>query len=132
MDTNPKINIGHHATINNKTPVQVPEKFGDIWHVDIGFGPSKVIGGARYCLFFVDRKKQYKHVFPLKNLKEDLLLAMRKFITKVGSHHIGRLYTNFNEKIIGGDVWKVLDKEHIPIAAAPPRHQSENSLVECH
>ena len=136
MDTNSKINIGHHATINNKkgskTSVQVPEKFGDVWHVNIGFRSSKAIGGAPNCLFFIDRKTQYKHVFPLKILKEDLLLAMHKFITKVGCHHIGRLYTDFDEKNNWGDVQKLLDEEHIPITAAPRRCQSENGLMKYH
>lgn len=136
MDSNPRIDLGEHATLSNtrrsKKSVPLPSKYGDIWHIDIGFGPSKAIGGARYCLFFVDRKTQYKHVFPLKNLKDDLLLTMRKFITKVKRQNIGEFYTDFDEKIIGGDVRKLLDEEHINITAAPPRRQSENGLVESH
>ena len=57
---------------------------------------------------------------------------MRKFITKVSCHHIEQLYTDFDEKIIGEDVRKLLDEEHINITAVPPRCQSENGLVESH
>ena len=87
-DASPAINPGQTATMHNLKRSQkktaLPANFGDIWHVDIGFGPSKAIGGARYCLFFVDNKTRYKHVFPLLNLTDSLLSGMRKFITKVG------------------------------------------------
>ena len=123
-DHSPKTSPGQTATMNNtkrpQTQVKLPSKFGDIWHVDIGFGPSKAIGGARYCLFFVDSKTCYKHVFPLQNLTDNLVTAMNKFITKVGRAHIGELLTDFDEKLIGGEVRKLLDDEHIPISAAPP------------
>ena len=119
-------------TRRSKKKVNIPSRFGAIWHVDIGFGPSKAIGGTRYCLFFVDHKTCYKHVFPLQNLTDNLVEAIRKFITKVGRTHIGEILTDFDEKLIGGDVRKLLDEEHIPISAAPPRCQSQNSLVESH
>ena len=120
-----KINPGQTATMHNlkrsQKKVSLPTKYIDIWHVDIGFGPSKAIGGARYCLFFVDNKTRYKHVFPLLNLTDSLVNGMQKFITKVGRQHIGEILTDFNEKIIGGEVRKLLEKEHIPISFAPPR-----------
>ena len=135
-DSSPRINPGQTTTMHNlkrsQKKTSLPTKFGDIWHVDIGFGPSKAIGGAQYCLFFVDNKTRYKHVFPLLNLTDSLLHGMRKFITKVGRQHIGEILTDFDEKIIGGDVRKLLDEEQIPISAAPPRRQSQNGLVESH
>ena len=135
-DVSPAIPSGATATIpstkRSTSPVPIPPTFGAVWHVDIGFGPSKAIGGARYCLFFVDRATRFKYVFPLKDLTSDLSNAMRQFITAVGRPNIGELHTDFDEKIIGGPVRTLLNEHSIPILAAPPRRQSQNGLVERH
>ena len=59
-DRNPSVFKGEHATMASTSrstqSTTMPQNFGDCWHVDIGFGPGKAIGGARYCLFFVDKK----------------------------------------------------------------------------
>ena len=41
QDSNPQIDIREHATIKNaqksKKPVKLPDNYGDVWHIDIGF-----------------------------------------------------------------------------------------------
>ena len=84
-DRNHTVSKGEHAnmptTSRSKTTTTTPERFGDCSHVGIGFGPAKAIKEGRYCLFFVDKKTRFKHVFPLKDLTTNLLSAMHKFIT---------------------------------------------------
>ena len=132
-DYSPKKDIGEHATMDanrrSKTIDSRKYKYGDVWHVDIGFGPSLAIGGAKYCMLFVDKSTRESHVFKLQNLTQ-VHLAMQQFITKVGRSYVGELRTDFDHKIIGGKCRELLNRENIPIKAAPPRRQSQNGLVE--
>ncbi len=115
----------------NKVPLQPPPKFSDIWHMDIGFGPCTAIGGVRYTLLLVDKYSKYKFVYGLKNLNDSILNAMKKFITDVGVKP-KLIRTDFDYKLMGGDVASFLTDEKVRIESAPPKRQDENGLVERH
>ena len=57
FDRNPTLNPGESASLRaadrNKIPSPLPERAGDLYHCDIGFGPTRAIGGASYCLTLV-------------------------------------------------------------------------------
>ena len=55
-------------------------------------------------------KTRYKHISPLQNLTDNLVNAMQKFIYQVVQANIGEPLTDFDEKLIGGEVKKLLDK----------------------
>lgn len=44
------------------SPSSLPNKYSDIWHMDIGHGPCTAIGGARYTLLLVDKSTRFKFV----------------------------------------------------------------------
>ena len=79
----PILSRGETATLpksnSNHSPVARPNKVGDVFHYDIGYGHGRAIGGIHYVLFLVYRKTRIKYVFGLKNLEHDtILLQMKK------------------------------------------------------
>ena len=133
FDRNPTLNPGEIASLRaadrNKNPSPLPERPGDLYHCDIGFGPTRAIGGALYCLTLVDAKTRHTFIYPLKNLTSDLVNQFKQFITDVEGM-CNEIRTDFDQKIIGGKVKDYLLNEHIKISAAPPRQQHKNGLVE--
>jgi hypothetical protein len=129
------IDPGKVASINamrrNNTPSDRPPKYGDIWHMDIGFGPDTSIGGVRYTLLLVDKFSRYKFIYGLKNLTSSLKEAMQKFLLDCGTKPV-LIRTDFDYKLMGGEVAKLLTEEQIQVESAPPYHQSQNRLVERH
>jgi hypothetical protein len=99
--------------------------------MDIGFGPCTAIGGIKYTLLFVDKKSRYKLVYGLKNLKSSLLKAMKKFLTDCGTKP-SILRTNFDSKLMGGQVGDLLESNKIKVQSSPPYRQHQNGLVERH
>eukprot|EP00957_Ditylum_brightwellii_P004578 347976-Ditylum_brightwellii.AAC.1 len=78
MATLPKSN-------SNKSPVQKPQEFGEVFHYDIVHGAGTAIGGYRYVLWLVDRASRYIFEYPLKSLKEtELLRAVKLFKRDLG------------------------------------------------
>ena len=79
--------IGPVTTIDkkreNKQPLPRPQQFGNTFHIDIGYGTGKAIGGITHCLFLVDRATRKKYIYPLKNLTSSLMRAMRKFLKDI-------------------------------------------------
>jgi deoxyuridine 5'-triphosphate nucleotidohydrolase len=134
-DKNPAIPEGSTATIRSKnrntTPLEIPPNVGDVWHLDIGYGPRSAIGGVKYTLMAVDRHSRYKLVYGLKNLRSSLLKAMKQFLRDCGPKP-KLLRTDFDHKIMGGDVAELLLQNNIPIQASPPYRQHQNGLVERH
>jgi dUTPase len=129
----PFLDPGDTATMNSKrrntstsTP---PPNYSDIWHIDIGYGPCTSIGGVKYVLFTVDKFSRYKLCYGLKNLKGSLLDAIKRFV-----HDIGvapkLIRTDFDSKLIGGNVETFLINEKIKIESSPPYRQHQNGLVE--
>jgi hypothetical protein len=133
QDRNPTITPGQTATMNssrrNTTPLPIPQHVGDVWHLDIGYGPKTAIGGIKYTLLAVDRHSRYKLVYGLKNLRGSLLQAMKMFLRDCGLNP-KLLRTDFDRKIMGGEVAKHLLDQNIPIQSSPPYRQHQNGLVE--
>ena len=128
---NPTLNPCEIASLRhrNKTPSPLPERAGDLYHCDIGFGPTRAIGGASYCLTLVDAKSRHTFIYPLNNLTTDLVSQFQQFITDVEGM-CNEIRTDFDQQIIGGKVKEYLLKEQIKLSAAPPRHQHKSGLVE--
>ena len=133
-DVPPLSDEGHTATMRsrrrNTTPSSTENlQYSDIWHVDIGFGPTTAIGGIRYCLMLVDKATRLKRIYPLKNLTTSIQRALQRFVTEVGVKP-KLLRTDFDKKIIGSAARDYLDEQNIPIQSAPPKRQHQNGLVE--
>jgi hypothetical protein len=134
-DKSPRIDSGETASMKssrrNTTPLKIPENIGDVWHIDIGFGPCASIGGYKYTLMAVDRRSRYKLIYGLKNLKTSLLKAMQCFLRDCGPTP-KLLRTDFDYKIMGGKVGDLLRENKITIQSSPPYRQHQNGLVERH
>ena len=133
-DVPPLSDEGHTATMRSRRRNTTPStthhlKYSDIWHVDIGFGPTTAIGGIRYCLMLVDKATRMRRMYPLKNLTTSIHRAFQKFLTDVGVKP-KLIRTDFDKKIIGSTAKDLLDNNFIPIESAPPKRQHQNGLVE--
>ena len=133
LPRDPAIDPGEYASMKksrkstNNPTVRAP---GENWHVDIGFGPCTAIGGIKYTLYFVERATRTQRIYPLANLKTSLLEGFRKFRRDCGSTKPHTIYTDFDPKLIHGNVSTFLLSENINILAAPPERQHQNGLVE--
>ena len=105
-------------------------KPGENWHVDIGFGPCTAIGGIKYSLYFVERATRTQRIYPLANLTSSLLTGFQKFRRDCGKSTPTTIYTDFDPKLIQGQVSEFLLGQNIHILAAPPERQHQNGLVE--
>jgi deoxyuridine 5'-triphosphate nucleotidohydrolase len=135
LPRNPVLDPGETATKSaaprNTTPSETPEQMRKIWHIDIGFGPCNAIGGIKYTLLAVNKKTRTNLVFGLKNLTTSLLHAMQEFLLTCGpTPEIIR--TDFDAKLIRGEVKQFLLSKQITIQASPPYRQHQNGLVERH
>merc|ERR1712194_616455 len=84
------LSLGSYATIpksrRGKSIDRRACKYLDKVHVDIGFGDTIAIGGARYVLVFVDRATRFNWVFALKTLsKSDIKEAFDLFRSEAGA-----------------------------------------------
>jgi hypothetical protein len=133
LDKNPTLDPGETASLRaanrNKDKSPLPDNIGDVYHCDIGFGPTKAIGGVMYTLMFVDKKTRHKFVYPLENLTSDILTQVKQFLIDVNGI-CKAIRTDFDMKLIGGRVKEFLIEKQIDIDAAPPRQQHKNGLVE--
>jgi deoxyuridine 5'-triphosphate nucleotidohydrolase len=134
-DQSPKLDPGETASMKssrrNTQPLEIPANIGDVWHLDIGFGPCPSIGGYKYTLMAVDRHSRYKLIYGLKNLKASLLEAMKSFLCDCGPKP-KLIRTDFDYKIMGGKVGDLLKDQKITIQSSPPYRQHQNGLVERH
>jgi hypothetical protein len=135
QEKSPQLNPGETASMRssrrNTTPLSIPDNIGDVWHLDIGYGPCPAIGGIKYTLLAVDRHSLYKLVYGLTNLKVSLLKAMKQFLRDCGNTP-KLLRTDFDHKIMGGKVGDLLLDNKIPIQSSPPYRQHQNGLAERH
>ena len=136
VDKNPEIDEGEVATLHsrrkNKTLSETTHlKQGEVFNMDIVYGPTVAIAGIKYALILIDRKTKRKFIYGIKNLRESIQNALRQFITDIGT--TPRLIrTDFDHRLIGGATRKMLLKKNIKIQAAPPRRQHQNGLIERH
>ena len=87
LEKSPFIDPGEVASMNakksNKTPLPIPSKYSDVWHLDIGFGPCTSIGGMKYILMAVDCFSRYKLCCGLKKLTTSHLEAIKRLVRDV-------------------------------------------------
>lgn len=66
------LEIGDVAIIKksrrNKIPINRPTKFFRRVHMDIGYGDCNAIGGAKYCILFVDQATRANIIFMMCGL----------------------------------------------------------------
>jgi hypothetical protein len=134
-DKTPCIDPGETASMKsskrNTTPLSIPDHIGDVWHVNIGFGPCSSIGGYKYTLLAVDHRSRYKLIYGLKSLKSSLYEAMQCFLRDCGPKP-KLIRTNFDYKIMGGHIEALLHENKITIQSSPPYRQHQNGLVKRH
>ena len=134
LQNDTKLDEGSTASMRSvnrsTTPVKHKIKYGDEWHMDIGFGPCTAIGRITHCLILINRATRTHRTYPLKNLTDSLLSKVKKFISQAGRTP-KTIYTDFDPKLMAGNVWKYLEEDKgIDIRAAPPEQQHKNDLVE--
>jgi len=132
-DNEPIIDLGEVSTIpkprRNTTPLNLPEKFGDLIHMDILFGSGTSIGGYRYALFLVDRATRQKFAYPMRSLKVDLLSTLKTFCSDI--HRVPKAFkTDFDHKLMGKEVQYFLKSNQSTIESVPPNEQNKNGLCE--
>ena len=120
-----------HSSRRNTTPSVPPKSYSDIWHMDIGYGPCTAIGGVKYTLILIDKFSRYKFVYGIKNLTSSLLEAIKKFVRDAGIHP-KLIRTDFDHKLMGGNVAAHLLDNNIKVESAPPYRQHQNGLIERH
>ncbi len=129
------LDAGGTATLQKKcrntTPVPRPLAFGDVFHVDIVFGPEVSIGNIHYGLLFTDRFSRMTYLYPLQNLMSDIKRQFEFFFA-----HLGvipkRIISDFDTKLIGGSAREYLNSLLIHVNAAPANCQDKNGLAERH
>ena len=133
LNRNPVVNPGETASIRaaqcNTKPSKIPKNFGDIFHVDIGFGPCTAIGGVKYTLLIVDKATRYKFVYPLKSLTTSLLRNMKRFYSNCKTQP-KLIRTDFDKKLLQGEVEDLIHSKGTDLEGAPPSRQHQNGLVE--
>ena len=133
LDREPILDLGEIATIDKSkittSPVPLPPRFGDVMHMDIGYGCNAGLQGIKYALFIVDRATRYKFIYPLKSLQDDIIPAINLLITDMGFYP-KKLIADFDQKLIGISIRNKLAENGTKIEAAPPKHQHHNGLVE--
>ena len=87
------------------TPLQQPERFGDVVHFDILYGYRTAIGGYQYTLWFVVRRSKYIEQYPLKSLESDKLIkSLRLFRRDMGDRYPDKIIGDRDFNRIGGQV----------------------------
>jgi hypothetical protein len=82
-------------------------------------------------LLLIDKHSQYKFMYGLKNLTTSLHSAICQFIWDCGVKP-KLIHTDFDQKLMGGEVARLLKNEKVCIESSPPYHQHQNGLVEHH
>ena len=132
------LSLGSYSTIrkspHGKSINRTKYRYLDKVHVDIGFGDCISVGGARYCLVFVDRATGYNWVFPLENLSAtDIRDAFNLFCAKDG--RFAKCFrADCDNKLLGKTTKAYLTEptNNSDIIGAAAGHQSSHGLVESH
>jgi hypothetical protein len=136
IEKNPHMNEGETATIKSRrwnTTLSKTNhlKVGEVYNMDIAYGPTAGIGGVKYALILIDRKSKRKFIYGLKDLKDSIWTALQQFFLDAGP--VPRLIiTDFDHHLIGGKTRNFLLNSNVKIEAAPPRRQHQNGLIKRH
>ncbi len=135
LPQNPSIDPGEVASLSSSrrsNNIPTPSRhYGDIWHMDIGYGPCTSVGGMKYTLLLIDKFSRYKFVYGLTNLTTSLHSAMKQFLVDCGTTP-SLIRTDFDNKFLGGTISELLQEKQISVEAAPPYRQHQNGMVERH
>ena len=121
------------------TPLQQPERFGDVVHLDILYSYGTAIGGYRYTLWFVVRRSKYIEQYPLKSLESDeLIKSLRLFHRDMGDRYLDKIIGDRDFNRIGGQVAADLEgineyreeKYQIVVTGAPAGQKNQNGLTD--
>ena len=85
----------------NTQPVPRLLQFGDVFHIDIVFGPEISIGNIHYGLLFTDRYSCMTYLYPFQNLTTDIKRQMEAFFAHIRMVP-RRIISDFDTKLIGG------------------------------
>jgi len=122
LDKEPILDLGDVSTIDrskrNTSPLPL-----------IIFGSNTAINGVKYSLFIVDRATRFKFLYPLKNLKDDILPAIQQFAVDI-QRFPKCIRTDFDYKLMGTKIATYAATNHCKIESAPPEHQSQNGVCE--
>jgi hypothetical protein len=105
--------------------------FGDVFHLDIIFGPEILVGNVHYGLICVDQYSRMTYIYPLKKLTTDIQKQLELFFSHLGLLPC-RIITDFDLKLIGGKAREYLNSMLIHVNAAPSHRQDKNGLAERH
>ena len=132
-DREPILSLGETSTVprtrSNSVPLDLPQCFGDTVHCDIVFGSRVGISGTKYALLFVDRGTRCKFVYPLKDLKKDILPSFKQLVSDLGFCP-RRFISDCDKKLFGKAVRSYLVDKKSSITATPGGRQSQNGLCE--
>ena len=100
--------------------------------MNIGFGDTIAVGGARYCIVFVDRATRYNWVFTLKTLSAtDICDAFSIFRAQAG--RFAKCFrADCDDKLLGLTIKSPLAGNGSDTIGAAAGRQSSNGLVESH
>ena len=106
-ESEPILDLGEITTQDKKArntlPSDLPDSFGDVIHADILFGSNTAITGIKYALYLVDKATRHKFIYPLKNLKTDMIPTFQQFVKDINKYPL-ILRTDFDHKLMGNDV----------------------------
>ena len=126
-DGPPLSDEGYSATLRsrrrNTSPSKTSYAYSDVWHMDIGYGPTTAIGGIRYSLMLIDKATKLRRMYPLKNMTTSIPRAIKKFLNDVGTKP-RIIRTDFDSKFLGAETRDILDTNQIRVEAAPPQKDS--------
>ena len=98
--------------------------------VDIGYGDGTSPGGYKYCLILTCLSTKLTWVYGLTDLKGSTITdAFWLYEINAGGFP-KRLQTDFDKRLICGDVARLLRSHGVTIGAAPSHRQSQNGAVE--
>ena len=134
-DQEPTIDLGRTATIErpkrNTQPNPLPKHFGNTIHMDIIFGSRVAIRGVKYGLFLIDKATRQKYIYPLRDLKDDILTQIQQFCADIGFVP-RRFISDCDNKLMGKAIREWLSKQNSIVHHAPGGRQSMNGLCERH
>jgi len=132
-DKEPILDIGQAATIDksrrNTILIPFPKQLGDVVHMDIVFDSSTAIQVVKYALFLVDRATRHKFMYPMKDLKCDIVPSLKQFIKDIRTYP-KILRTYFDSKLIGNKIKNLFIDQKTQIESAIPDEQNQNGLCE--
>ena len=91
---------------------------GEVYNMDIAYGPTVGIGRIKYALILIDRKTKRKLIYGLKNLKNSIRNALEQYLVDAGTKP-RLIKTDFDHRLIGGKTRKYLLNRGVKVEAAP-------------